>query len=65
MFPAPLLKDIPTGEWVALSADERRVVAHGRDLAEVIRAAERAGEPQAIITGVPEPNVMLAVWHDA
>ena len=31
-YPAHLLQDIPKGEWVALSADEARVVAHGRNL---------------------------------
>jgi hypothetical protein len=31
-------------EWVALSADKERVVAHGQNLEKVIRGAEHAGE---------------------
>lgn len=60
-----LFQDIPPGDWVALSADERRVVAYGCDLQEVIRAAQYAGESQAVITGIPETTLVLAVWHDA
>jgi hypothetical protein len=66
MFPTRLLEDIPKGEWAALSADETRVVAHGRNLNEVIQAAERAGEPHPVIAGVPEATyLMIADWQSA
>lgn len=65
MMFGPLLRDIPTSEWVALSADETRVVAHGQNLEEVIHAAAQAGESEAVITGIPRATLVLGVFHDA
>jgi hypothetical protein len=51
---AGLLKDIPRGSWVAISADETHVVASGPDMQTVIETAKKLGAPAPIITRVPE-----------
>ena len=40
--------------WIALSADETRVVAEGDTFEEVIAAAAEAGERDPLILRVPE-----------
>jgi hypothetical protein len=40
--------------WVALSADETRVVAEADSFDEAAAAAERAGETDPILVRVPE-----------
>lgn len=56
-----LLKDIPRGAWVAISADEKRVVAYGAEMRAVLEEAKAKGEKHPLITRVPETNsaVML------
>lgn len=44
----------PLDRWVALSADETRIVADGGSFEDVVVAAERAGEADPLILRVPE-----------
>lgn len=48
-----LLKDIPAGAWVALSADNRLVLAAGADMRAVLLEAQKAGEADPIMLRVP------------
>lgn len=59
MFDQSLLADIPIKTWVALSADESRVVAFDPDLSKAIEKAEQAGEPLPVIVGNPGPITIL------
>jgi hypothetical protein len=45
---AELLEDVPRGSWVALSRDERHILANGPDLEDVIAAAKQRGEDEAV-----------------
>jgi len=49
-----LLKDIPSGAWVALSSDNSVVLAFAADMRTVLIEAKRAGEANPIIMRVPE-----------
>ena len=40
-------------QWVALSASEDKVVAHGNSLKKVVEDAEKKGESDPIVTKVP------------
>lgn len=40
---------VPEGDWVVLSADERRMVAHHPVLRTAIEEAERLGEPNGVL----------------
>ena len=51
-----LLANIPKGAWVALSKDEERVIAYAAELQDVLHKAKDAGEPDPIITRVPEAD---------
>jgi hypothetical protein len=51
-----LLKDIPSGAWVALSSDNRMVLAFGTDMRSVLIEAKRAGEVDPIMLRVPETS---------
>jgi hypothetical protein len=51
---AELLRDIPRGAWVAISANGTHVVAYGADVRQVVRDAKYEGESDPIITRVPE-----------
>ncbi len=47
------LKEAPLDAWIALSEDESRIVAIGRDYAEVSAKADAAGEKDALILKTP------------
>ena len=48
------LRGAPINRWVALSADETRIVADGDTFQDVADAAERAGETDPVILRVPD-----------
>jgi len=57
-----LLADVPKGAWVALSKDERTVVAYAAELQDAIRMAKEAGESDPVVIRVPEagaPTLLL------
>jgi len=56
-----ILKDVPKGAWVAISHDKTRVVAFGSDLADVVEEAVRLGEPEPLVTKVPQTQNAIAV----
>ena len=56
---ADLLKNIPAGAWVAISADETRVIAFGAELRTVLEQAKERGEAGPLITRVPETTAAL------
>ena len=43
-----------SNEWVALSEDEKRVVASGKTIKETLQEANKKGEKSPIITKVPK-----------
>ncbi len=56
-----LLKDIPRGAWVAIAADQTRVIAFGSDAKNVLEKARKTGETDPIITRVPEASCGLVL----
>jgi hypothetical protein len=40
---------VPEGNWIVLSADERRIVAHHPELTTALRQAEERGEKNGVI----------------
>jgi hypothetical protein len=48
-----LLAGAPLNRWIALSADETKIVADGATFTEVAEAAERAGESDPLILHIP------------
>ena len=64
MYDLELLRGIPVDDWIALSNDESRVVAHGPDLDGVIANAMAMGEFRPIITGAAVPMDLIAIFHE-
>lgn len=52
------LREAEPGSWLAFSEDESRVVAHGSTYDQVVAAADKAGEPNPVITMIPND------WHE-
>jgi hypothetical protein len=48
------LREAEPGSWLAFSEDESKVVAHGSSYDDVVDAAEKAGEPNPVITMIPK-----------
>jgi hypothetical protein len=51
---ARLLRDIPSGDWVALSEDGQAVVACGPDRCAVLQQAQDRGESNPIVLWVAD-----------
>ena len=60
-----LLKDIPIGAWVAISADAQTVLAYSADLDEALSKARDKGENDPIVVKVPEFDASLLLLHHA
>jgi len=56
-----LIEGVPKGAWVALSNDEKRVVAYGAELQEAIQKAKEAGENNPVVLRVPEANAATLI----
>jgi hypothetical protein len=56
-----LLVNIPRGAWVAISRDEKRLVAFGSEMLEVLRQARAQGESDPIIFRIPETQGALVM----
>jgi hypothetical protein len=54
-----IIKGVPRGSWVALSNDEKQLIAYGPDMDRVINQAHDEGESDPIIMRVPESNASL------
>ena len=50
-----LLKDIPSGAWVAISEEKHIVVSYGADAQEVLKQAKERGEKSPLLVRVPDP----------
>jgi len=51
-----LLEGVPKGAWVALSADEERIIAYAAELQDVLQKAREAKEEKPVIIRVPESD---------
>jgi hypothetical protein len=59
-FDGELLRDIPPGTWVAISAAQDRVAGTGDTIDEALAKARENGETQPSILRVPlESNLIL------
>ena len=47
------------GQWVAWDREERTIIAHGKDMAEVHRAAKAAGHADCVMQKVPPANTIF------
>jgi Family of unknown function (DUF5678) len=56
-----LIADVPKGAWVALSADEERVVAYAAELQEAIQKAKEAGVNDPVVLRVPEADASTLI----
>lgn len=54
-----VLKNAPPGDWIALSNDEKRIVATGRTLDETVKAAKESGEAHPIVLKVPPVSALI------
>ncbi len=50
----PLLKDLPPGAWVAVSEEQRKVVAFAAELQAVLELSRERGEQNPLVLKVPE-----------
>jgi hypothetical protein len=51
---AGLLKNIPSGAWVAISEKQNKVLAYGADPQAVLNEAHEKGEEHPLILRVPD-----------
>ena len=57
-----LLKDVPPGAWVALSHDEKTVIAYAAEVRDVIEAAREKGEEFPVVLRAPLSPSVLFLW---
>ena len=53
------LPDVPieyAGQWVAWNGQRSKIIASGKDFAEVNRATEKTGEKHPLFEKVPRPD---------
>jgi len=55
------IERVPAGEWIALSADESRVVAHSRALQEALALAGARGEQNPVLMKSDAAGQFIAV----
>ncbi len=58
---ADLLKGVAPGQWVAISADQKKIVAVGQTLQEVLKKAKKTGEEKPFILRIPVENSALVL----
>ena len=55
-----LLKDVPSGDWAAVSERQHRVLACGPDILQVLEdGRSKAGDEEPIILRSPGPSLPL------
>ena len=54
-----LTKDIPPGDWVAISRRLQKVLAHGPDGQAVVDSAREQGEKVPLIIRVPKQQTLM------
>lgn len=55
-----ILRTAKPNSWVAFSEDESRVVARGDTYAQVVKAAQDAGEEDPVVIKIPESWTSMA-----
>ena len=56
---ADLLKEVPSGAWVAISEREHKVLAFGADAQAVYSEALQMDENTPLMVRVPEPEAAM------
>jgi len=56
-----VLRNAPLDSWVALSADQTRIVAVGNSFEEVSAALDRLGDSEAVILKTPPAWLPMAL----
>ena len=56
-----LLRSAPLNSWIALSADETRIIAVGKTFMEADAAARKTGETGYFLTRTPDSWLPLAL----
>jgi len=56
---AGLLKEIPSGAWVAISEEKNAVLAYGADAQSVFSEAQEKGEEMPLIVRVPDRGTAM------
>jgi hypothetical protein len=54
-----LLRNIPEGRWAAISQNQERVVATGKDLIKVLERAKKKGENTPFVAKALRKNLIL------
>ena len=54
-----VLKDAPAGDWIALAADESRILATAAILEDAIELAQKAGEEHPIVIKVAPVSALV------
>ncbi len=57
-----LMEGLPPGAWVAISTDDRKVLAYGEDAEEVLATARRLGVAGPFIGRVPQEEETLMFY---
>ena len=52
---------VPEGEWIALSADERRLVAHHPELRRAVAMAKERGELDPVVMKSAAPGMHFII----
>ncbi len=56
-----LVEGFPAGAWVAVSVEQRKVLAYGIDSDAVLSEAREKGEERPLLMRVPELNIAMAL----
>ncbi len=58
---AELLRQAPRNGWIALSADEEKLVASGETFSQTVENAKKAGEPDPVLIHIPDEWLPVVV----
>lgn len=58
---AELLRQAPRNSWIALSADEERMVASAGTFSQAVENAKKAGEPDPVVIYIPDEWIPVVV----
>jgi hypothetical protein len=54
-----ILKDAPTGHWIALSHGQERIVATAKTLDDAVKAAKEKGEDNPVVFKLPPVSALV------
>ena len=58
---AEMLRQAPLDSWIALSADEKKIVASGTTFCEAVENAKKVGEHEPVLIRTPEEWTPIVV----